>query len=168
MTTSNPFSSNGYPDDNAAWVSHETIYQWAYRQSLHGKTLYQRLRRSRKRRRRRIPGVIPGRVGIEERPAIVDERERFGDWESDTAEGAKGRGLVATQRPCKFSANSLDPTLDITSARLHAANCFQGTASCLVETAQPEAKQIRRKKRPRLSIPQRTSSGVISFKRSRA
>ncbi|MEM1356426.1 MAG: hypothetical protein AAGH88_16270, partial [Planctomycetota bacterium] len=48
------------------------------RQSLHGKTLYQRLRRSRKRRRRRIPGerkakrgVIPGRVGIEERPAFT-------------------------------------------------------------------------------------------------
>lgn len=92
-----------HPDDSAAWVSHETIYKWIYRQALHGKTLYQRLRRSRKYRRCRIPGdrkakrgVIPGRVGIEERPLIVDERGRFGDWESDTVEGAKGRGLVAT------------------------------------------------------------------------
>ena len=92
-----------YPDDSAAWVSHETIYQWVYRQSQLGKTLYQRLRRSRKYRRRRIPGdrkgkrgLIPGRVGIEERPSVVDERGRFGDWESDTVEGAKGRGLVAT------------------------------------------------------------------------
>lgn len=40
--------------------------------------------------------MIPGRVGIEQRPAVVDERGRFGDWESDTVEGAKGRGLVAT------------------------------------------------------------------------
>ncbi|MEM6260199.1 MAG: IS30 family transposase [Planctomycetota bacterium] len=92
-----------HPDDSTAWVSHETIYQWVYRQSLHGKTLYQRLRRSRRHRRKRIPGdrkgkrgVIPGRVGIEQRPEIVDERGRFGDWESDTVEGAKGRGLVAT------------------------------------------------------------------------
>ncbi len=30
------------------------------------------------------------------RPAIVDRRARFGDWESDTVEGAKGRGLPAT------------------------------------------------------------------------
>jgi len=92
-----------HPDDSAAWVSHETIYQWVYRQALHGKALYQRLRRSRKYRRCRIPGerkakrgVIPGRVGIEERPSVVDERGRFGDWESDTVEGAKRRGLVAT------------------------------------------------------------------------
>jgi IS30 family transposase len=92
-----------HPDDSAAWASHETIYQWVYRQSLHGKTLYQRLRRGRRHRRRRIPGerkgkrgVIPGRVGIEERPAVVDERGCFGDWESDSVEGAKGRGLVAT------------------------------------------------------------------------
>ena len=41
-------------------------------------------------------GVIPGRIGIEERPDIVDGRGRFGDWESDTLEGAKGRGLVVT------------------------------------------------------------------------
>lgn len=92
-----------HPDDPAAWVSHETIYQWVYRQALQGRTLYQRLRRSRKYRRCRIPGerkgqrgVIPGRVGIEERPQVVNFRGRFGDWESDTVEGAKGRGLVAT------------------------------------------------------------------------
>ncbi len=92
-----------HPDDEAAWISHEAIYQWVYRQACEGKLLYQRLRRCHKRRRCRIPGerkakrgVIPGRVGIEERPAIVDERRRFGDWESDTIQGAKGKGLVIT------------------------------------------------------------------------
>jgi len=92
-----------HPDDPAAWVSHETIYRWVYRQTLHGQTLYQSLRRSRRHRRCRIPGerrgqrgVIPGRVGIEQRPEIVNARGRFGDWESDTVEGAKGRGLVVT------------------------------------------------------------------------
>ena len=92
-----------HPDDNTPWISHEAIYQWVYRKAQDGELLYQRLRRRHKRRRRRIPGdrkgkrgVIPGRVGIEQRPEIVNLRERFGDWESDTVEGAKGRGLVIT------------------------------------------------------------------------
>ncbi|MHB1158140.1 MAG: IS30 family transposase [Phycisphaerales bacterium] len=52
--------------------------------------------------RRRIPGnregrgLIPGRIGIEQRPPVVDFRGRFGDWESDTLEGAKGAGLLVT------------------------------------------------------------------------
>ena len=92
-----------HPDDAEAWISHEAIYQWVYREAQAGGTSYQRLRRPRKRRRRRIPGdrkakrgAIPGRIGIEKRPAVVDFRGRFGDWESDTVEGAKGRGLVVT------------------------------------------------------------------------
>ena len=92
-----------HPDDKAAWISHEAIYQWVYRKAADGQLLYQRLRRRHKRRRCRIPGerkakrgVIPGRVGIEQRPDVVNIRERFGDWESDTVEGAKGKGLVIT------------------------------------------------------------------------
>lgn len=92
-----------HPDDNAAWISHEAIYQWVYRKAQAGELLYQRLRRRHKRRRCRIPGerkakrgMFPGRVGIEERPEIVNLRGRYGDWESDTVEGAKGRGLVIT------------------------------------------------------------------------
>jgi IS30 family transposase len=88
--------------DGSMRVTHETIYRWVYRRSVLGETLHQRLRRRRARRKRRIPGErdgrgrIPGRVGIEQRPAIVEQRARFGDWESDTVEGAKGRGALAT------------------------------------------------------------------------
>jgi IS30 family transposase len=32
---------------------------------------------------------IPGRVSIDQRPAIVDTRECFGDWEGGTMEGAR-------------------------------------------------------------------------------
>ena len=54
-------------------------------------------RRRRKRNgRNAFRGLIKGRVGIEHRPAIVDRRRRFGDWESDTLEGAKHRGYLAT------------------------------------------------------------------------
>ncbi|MCL5907458.1 hypothetical protein M5Y18_11205, partial [Neisseria meningitidis] len=29
-------------------------------------------------------GKVPNRVGIENRPAIVDQKSRIGDWEADT------------------------------------------------------------------------------------
>ena len=37
-----------------------------------------------------------GHVSIDERPQIVNERERIGDRESDTVEGRKGSGFIAT------------------------------------------------------------------------
>jgi IS30 family transposase len=37
-------------------------------------------------------GQIVGRIGIEQRPTVVDKRKRFGDWESDTVQG---KGLAA-------------------------------------------------------------------------
>jgi transposase, IS30 family len=37
-----------------------------------------------------------GRVGIEQRPAIADEKVEIGHWESDTVIGANHRGLVVT------------------------------------------------------------------------
>lgn len=42
---------------------------------------------------------VPDRVGIEERPAIVDKKERIGDFEMDTIVGKdqKSRLLVAVE-----------------------------------------------------------------------
>ena len=39
-------------------------------------------------------GQIPNRVGIEQRPAIVASKRRFGDWEADTIIGARHRGGI--------------------------------------------------------------------------
>ena len=90
-----------YPDDDKMRVSHETIYRWIYSDAKNGGTRYNHLRRRRKKRRRQKRygsgrRFIPGRVGIAERPAIVDSRERFGDWEGDTIEGKKSSGYIAT------------------------------------------------------------------------
>lgn len=41
-------------------------------------------------------GVIPNRVSIEQRPAIVEERSRLGDWEGDTVIGKNHRGALVT------------------------------------------------------------------------
>lgn len=87
------------PHDPDMHVSHEAIYQWVYRH--HAQGWHRHLRRGRPRRRPRVPnriphGLIRDRVGIEQRPKIVEQRRRFGDWEADTVEGAKGTGGLAT------------------------------------------------------------------------
>lgn len=90
-----------FPDDQEMRVSHETIYRWIYLDATVGGTLYHHLRRRRKKRRKQKRygsgrRFIPGRVSISERPAIVETRERFGDWEGDTIEGKKSTGYMAT------------------------------------------------------------------------
>lgn len=118
-----------HPRDPAMRVSHETIYRWVYRRHReHGERWHERLRRRRPRRRPRCvgervgkQGVIPGRVGIEERPAVANSRGRFGDWESDTVEGAKGRGLIATHVERKSRYVRLGKLKDKTAATLSKA-----------------------------------------------
>ena len=90
-----------YPDDDKMRISHETIYRWIYLDAKDGGSLYHHLRRRRKKRRRQgrygsARRFIEGRVSIAERPAIVDRRERFGDWEGDTVEGKKSTGYIVT------------------------------------------------------------------------
>ena len=92
-----------YVGDSRMQISHESIYQWLYREQESGRGHTQKLRRGHPRRRSRRVGErkgqrgrIPGRIGIEKRPAAVADRRRFGDWESDTVEGAKGTGLLVT------------------------------------------------------------------------
>ncbi len=90
-----------YPDDERMRISHETIYRWVYLDASQGGTLHRHLRRRHPRRRRQTRygsgrRFIPGRVSIDQRPAVVETRERFGDWEGDTLEGAKGKGALAT------------------------------------------------------------------------
>jgi transposase, IS30 family len=82
-------------------ISHETIYQHIYSEAKKDNDLRPYLRQGRKHRHKRLlkkdrRGVIPGRVFIDARPAIVDCKKRRGDWEGDTVEGAQKQGYVAT------------------------------------------------------------------------
>lgn len=90
-----------FPEDERMRVVHETIYRWAYLDACQKGDLHTHLRRRHKKRRKQKRygsgrRFIPGRVSIDQRPALVGTRERFGDWEGDTVEGAKGTGGVAT------------------------------------------------------------------------
>jgi transposase, IS30 family len=88
-----------------ASISHETIYQMIYRDHQGMKEYQQYLRqgrgRGRGRRRKRgggneKRGKIPGRVGIEHRPSIADEKIEIGHWESDTMIGKNHSGVIVT------------------------------------------------------------------------
>jgi len=90
-----------YPDDPSMRISHETIYQAIYRdERLHFLIGY--LPQARPKRRKRGQGKnrrgpsIPNRVGIDQRPPQVQNRERYGDWEGDTIVGATQQGFVVT------------------------------------------------------------------------
>lgn len=90
-----------FPDDQKMRICHETIYRWIYLDARQGGDLYEHSRRRRKNRRRQTRygtgrRFLPGRVSIHDRPVIASNRERFGDWEGDTLEGAKGCGHLAT------------------------------------------------------------------------
>ncbi len=91
-------------------VSRERIYQHIWQDRKAGGVLYRYLRRKGRRYTKRgngksFRGQILGRVGIEERPGIVDEKSRIGDWEIDTVIGAKQKGVLVTlvERVTKFT-----------------------------------------------------------------
>ena len=81
-------------------ISHEWIYQYIYADKHSGGDLYRYLRCQKVRRKRygiySRRGAIPNQVSIDERPAIVDAKRRFGDWEGDTVIGKGHRGALVT------------------------------------------------------------------------
>src|SRR4030095_12432844 len=91
-----------------ATVSHEWIYQYVYADKRSGGTLHRYLRSQkaqRKRARRYVRrGQIPNRISIEQRPKIVDRKQRLGDWEGDTIIGARHQGAILsmTERKSKL------------------------------------------------------------------
>jgi IS30 family transposase len=94
---------------HAIQVSHEWIYQHILADKQAGGDLYCHLRCQKKCRKRYGSydrrGILPNRVSIEERPAIVEERTRIGDWEVDTIIGKKHRQAIVTltERKSRFA-----------------------------------------------------------------
>ena len=91
-----------FPREPTMRVSHEAVYRWIFRDAKAGGQLYRCLCLAHKRRRRQrrygsLRGLIPGRVSIGQRPAVVEARSRFGDWEGDTLYGKRTRICLLTQ-----------------------------------------------------------------------
>src|ERR1035437_8682089 len=81
-------------------LSHESIYQRIYEDKRAGGTLHLALRLHKQRRKRRgvreRRGIIPNRVSIDQRPAVVAGRQRYGDWEADLVTGARHSQALVT------------------------------------------------------------------------
>ena len=105
-------------------VSLECIYQWIWeckksnrKENLPYKDLYRYLRHGRRRSKRgnhkNSRGTIKDRVSIEERPGVVESRERLGDVEVDLmmGKGHKSALLVMTER------STLTTTMDFLESK---------------------------------------------------
>ena len=82
-------------------ISHERIYQFILADKEKGGTLYKHLRHQHKKYRKRYgspqrQGPIKNRIMIHERPEIVDEKKRLGDWEIDTIIGKQHKQAIVT------------------------------------------------------------------------
>ena len=83
-------------------VSHERIYQHIWQDKAQGGLLYKKLRiggtkqRRKRRNSRDMRGTIKNRIGIEQRPEIVERKIRIGDWEGDTVVGKNHQGALVT------------------------------------------------------------------------
>jgi len=97
-------------------ISHETIYQYIWADKQAGGDLHQHLRGARKKKKKRYGktdgrGQIKDRVSIDERPAIVANKERRGDWEIDTIIGSRHQGALvsAVERTAKLTCSEAVP-----------------------------------------------------------
>ena len=80
-------------------VSHERIYQFIWQDKADGGELYKHWRTGQKKYKKRYGskssrGQIPDKISIEQRPDIVDKKEREGDFESDLIIGKNHKGAV--------------------------------------------------------------------------
>ena len=108
-------------------ISHDCIYQRLRRLGA----ACPRLRCGQRPRKAKAQGVgqIPQRIGIEQRPAIVDERSRLGDWEGDTiVSGQHALGAIVTLAE-RYSRYTLAAPLQRRQA--------DATAEAIVELLRP-------------------------------
>jgi IS30 family transposase len=97
-----PEQTSGYlKEHHQIAISHETIYRYIYADKARHQELKPFLRQGAKLRRKRYgsgarASKIPGRVCITERPSIVEDKTRLGDWECDTVIGKDRKSVLVT------------------------------------------------------------------------
>jgi IS30 family transposase len=115
-----------YPEQPEKQASTSTIYTYLYGETVRDPTLKGHFRQGQAKPRKRKGvkdrrGRILDRVSIDERPKVVEEKSRAGDWEGDTIESAGKSAYVATfvDRKTKFLPAKVMP--DKTAAALNRA-----------------------------------------------
>jgi len=80
-------------------VCPKTIYDFIAQDKAEGGNLHKNLRHKTYRKRTGKPdtrGQIRNRISIDERPDVVDQKQRIGDWEADTVIGKGHQGVLVT------------------------------------------------------------------------
>ena len=103
-------------------ISHERIYQHIWADKKLGGTLYKYLRHGHKKRYRKRGakekrGQIKNKVSIHDRPKIVDDKGRIGDWEIDLVVGKNHKWFIITvvERVSKYTLTALSEYKDSSS-----------------------------------------------------
>lgn len=94
-------------------ISTERIYQHIWADKKAGGQLFKHLRHGHKTRKRKRGskdnrGQIKNKISIHDRPEIVDQKGRIGDWEIDLVVGKNHKGFLVTvvERVSKFTLAS--------------------------------------------------------------
>lgn len=134
-------------------ISHEAIYCFIWQDKRFGGALFKHLRHRHKPYNKRSGknagrGLIPNRVGIEMRPAMVNLKKRFGDLELDTIVGAGHRGFVvsAVDRASKLTwlSKILKCTADRVSTSLRERLGTLGRQALLKTTTSDNGREFSR------------------------
>jgi IS30 family transposase len=119
-------------------VSPEWIYQYILTDKKAGGDLHAYLRCQKKRKKRYGSpdrrGQLKNRVSIDDRPAVVDERSRVGDWEMDLIIGNPGGSVLMTavERKTRFTLIALAPNKTAETVK-----------SAILETLSPLAADVK-------------------------
>lgn len=119
-------------------ISHESIYHYIYNKSDRHEKLFQYLRQAQSRRhklhsRKKCKISIPERVSIHLRPGYVDERKRYGDWESDSVIFSKQKTILSVQSERKSKLIRMHKAPNKSAAE---------TKEALIKTAESVPKEI--------------------------
>ena len=105
-----PEQISGFFKRSGITVSTKSIYRMIWADRENEGELYTHLRHRGKRYNNKSPQsagrrCIPGRIDISERPALVEEKSRLGDWEGDTIIGKNHQGTILSlvDRCSKFT-----------------------------------------------------------------
>lgn len=97
-------------EEEAEQLSHTSIYRMIAKNKVQGGSLYLCLPntgktrwKGGKRNKQAGASLIPDRVDIKERPAIVEKRSRLGDWEGDTVHGQSAHLVTLVDRKSRFT-----------------------------------------------------------------
>jgi len=117
-----PEQISGYLAKENINISHESIYKHIWRDKKIGGKLYMHLRhghkrRNRKRGKKEARGQIKNKVSIHDRPKIIDEKGRIGDWEIDLVVGKDHKGFIVTvvERVSKYTVAAYSEFKDSSS-----------------------------------------------------